>query len=253
MLNTICWIFILVILILPCVLKSLFRFSDYYGFIMGIRCLVMIIVINAIISTIMPALDVESEYDIDFSKLSSHDQKVLWIKELLQTIVSFFILYYSVSNISKPTQNYNLIFIFISGMMIQYIFSFITYMILPLFGRNSGVQKVIEEGKVSGKYFTEEYAYNSIFSCIFQLVNEVGLSLLMMLYIKKLVNKPIFLLNFFLRNIARLLILCFGLSFIDKFYIFAYVAPFVFGMLLFCYKIAKGQLSNRFKEESQID
>ena len=253
MINTICWLFIVVIILLPFVLKSFFKFSDYYGFIMGARCLIMIVVANSVINSIMPKLKVESEYDIDFSKLSSQDQKNLFLKELVQSIAAFYILYNSVSNISKPTQNYNLVFMFISGMMIQYIFSFIAFMILPSIGRISVVKKLIEEGKMSGKYFTEEYAFNSILNCIFRLVNDIGVTLLMMLYLKKLVDKSLFFLNFFLKNIARFLMLSFGLLFIDKFYNFAYVAPFVFGMLLFFYKISKGQLSNRFKDESDID
>ena len=105
MINTICWLFIVVIILLPFVLKSFFKFSDYYGFIMGAWCLIMIVVATSVINSIMPKLKVESEYEIDFSKLSSQDQKNLFLKELVQSIAAFYILYNSVSNISKPTQN----------------------------------------------------------------------------------------------------------------------------------------------------
>lgn len=255
MLNTICLALISAILLLPFILKFLFRFNDYYGFIIGIRYLIISCFCQVILSTVLPSSPKKESSDnkIDETNLPFNDKLLIWIKELLSSILSLCILYYCVAKISKPTQNYNLIFMFISAIIIPYIIPFALYMFLPSIGKIEAIKKLIDEGKVSDKYFSEEYAYNVIYSTIYQVFYDVGIGLLMMLFIKKLIHKPIFFLNYFLKNIFKFLITCIGMAFLEKYFNAIYIVPFVCGMYLYCQKINKGELTNRFKEESDMD
>ena len=254
MLNTICIILISIILLFPFVIKFIFGFNDYFGFIMGIRYLAASCFFQAILATILPGKKNESSDKVTAPvNLTFNEKFYEWIKDLLQSIVSLCVLYYCVAKITKPTQNYNLIFMFVSAMIIPYIIPFGLYMFLPAIGRIEGIKKLIDEGKVSEKYFSEEYAYNIVFSTIFQLFYEIGIGVLIMLVLKKLVNKSFFLLNYFSKNIFKLFITCFGLAFLEKYYNYVFLVPFVCGMYLYCQKRRAGQLTNRFKEESEMD
>ena len=255
MLNTVCILLISVILLCPFIIKFLFRFNDYYGFIMGIRYLIIACFCQAILSTFLPSSKKSESSDnkIDDTNLPFNDKLFAWIKELLSSILSLFILYYCVAKISKPTQNYNLIFMFVSALILPYVLPFALYMFLPSIGKIEAIKKLIDEGKISDKYFSEEYAYSVINSTIYQLFNEFGIGLLMMLFIKKLVHKPIFFLNYFLKNIFKFFITCLGMAFLEKLFNVVYIVPFVCGMFLYCQKIGKGELTNRFKEESDMD
>ena len=252
MLNTICIILILAIVLFPFVMKFIFRLNDYYGFIMGIRYLIMACFFQAILSTVLPSSSKKESSDNNNTEpidLTFNDKIFTWIKELISSILSLCILYYCVAKISKPTQNYNLIFMFISAMIIPYVIPFALYMFLPAIGKMEVIKKLIEEGKITDKYFSEEYAYDVIHSTIYQLFYEFGIGLLMMLFIKKLIHKPIFFLNYFLKNIFKFFINCLGIALLEKFFNAVYIIPFACGMFLYCQKISKGELTNRFKEE----
>jgi len=255
MLNTICILLISIILLTPFAVKLLFGFNDYYGFIMGIRYLATSGFFQAILSAFLPGKKDEStDKGIKAPENLTFNEKLYeWIKDLLQSIISLCALFYCVAKISKPTQNYNLIFMFISAMIIPYIIPFGLYMFLPAIGRIEGIKKLIDEGKISAKYFSEEYAYNIIFTTIFQIFYDIGIGVLMMLALKKLVNKPVLLLNYFSKNIIKLFATCFGLAFLEKFNYLFFLVPFAWGMFLYFQKIREGQLTNRFKEESEMD
>ena len=255
MLNTICIVLISAIVLLPFIIKFLFRFNDYYGFIMGVRYLIIACFCQFILSTVLPSTKKgeSSDNKIDEANLPFNDKLFAWIKELLSSILSLCILYYCVAKISKPTQNYNLIFMFVSAMILPYVLPFALYMFLPSIGKIEGIKKLIDEGKISDKYFSEEYAYSVIYSTLYQLFYELGIGILMMLFIKKLIRGPIFFLNYFLKNIFKFFITCLGMAFLEKLFNAVYIIPFCCGMLLYCQKISKGELTNRFKEEPDMD
>ena len=257
MINLISSIAIVTIIILPFLIKGIFRFTDYFGYIMGIRYLIINGVAQIIFNFIIPAASSDKNRPTqpieELDKLTFQERCIKWSIEFLHSIIGYFILYYCIIKISKPTQNYNLIFLFISGTCIQYIFSFCLYMFLPALSKNEKFTKIITEQKINPKYFSEEYAYESLFKTIFQILNDTGICLIMMLYLKKLIPKRICFLNYFLPIIIRFLIICVGLKFLDSIMNLFYAIPFTCGIYYYFKKIKSGELSNRYKDENVFE
>ena len=257
MINLISSIAIVTIIILPFLIKGIFRFTDYFGYIMGIRYLIINGVAQIIFNFIIPAASSDKSRPTqpieELDKLTFQERCIKWLLEFLHSIIGYFILYYCIIKISKPTQNYNLIFLFISGTCIQYIFSFCLYMFLPALSKNEKITKIITEQKINPKFFSEEFAYESLFKTIFQILNDTGICLIMMLYLKKLIPKRICFLNYFLPIIVRFLIICVGLKFLDSIMNLFYAIPFTCGIYYYFKKIKSGELSNRYKDENVFE
>ena len=257
MINLISSIAIVTIIILPFLIKGIFRFTDYFGYIMGIRYLIINGVAQIIFNFIIPAASSDKNRPTqpieELDKLTFQERCIKWLLEFLHSIIGYFFLYYCIIKISKPTQNYNLIFLFISGTCIQYIFSFCLYMFLPALSKNEKITKIITEQKINPKYFSEAYAYESLFKTIFQILNDTGICLIMMLYLKKLIPKRICFLNYFLPIIIRFLIICVGLKFLDSIMNLFYAIPFTCGIYYYFKKIKSGELSNRYKDENVFE
>jgi len=253
MINVVSSISIVTIIILPFLLKAIFRFTDYFGYIMGIRYLILNSLAQVIFNYVVPAASSDKNKPTqpieELAKLTFQEKCIKWSIEFLHSIIVFFILYYCIAKISKPTQNYNLIFLFISGTCIQYIISFGLNMFLPALAKNEKMAKMIKEQKINSKYFSEEYAYESLIQTIFLIMNDIGICIIMMLYHKKLIKKQYCFLNYFLRILIRFLIICVGFQFFDKFMNLIHIIPFFCGIFFFYKNIKKGELSNKYKEE----
>ena len=258
MINTVSIIVILIIIILPFQLKAMFKLPDYFGFIVGIRYLIINSIAQVIFTSFLPS----TTYNKD-NKPITELEEILQLPfderarkfgiELLNSFMTFMILYFCISQISKPTINYNTIFLFISGIIIQYIFPLVIYMILPALARNEKIAKVIEEKKMDKYKFSEEFALDSLKTTIFQVINDIGIYLIIMFYIKKLVGRGLGYLTYFLQKIIRFFILCLTFSFLDKCFNFVYAIPFVIGIYFYFQFSSTGQLNNKYKEESDID
>ena len=257
MINFISTIAILIIIILPYFLKSMFKLSDYYGFIVGIRFLLINFIAHFIFTTFFPPTTyVDGKPVTDLNEILQLPFGVRfkkWGVEVLNTFLTFLIYYFCISQISKPTINYNTIFLFISGIIIQYILPLIIYMIIPLLAKNEKFAKIIEDRKLDKNKFSEEYALDSIRSTFFQVMNDIGICLIMMFYIKKLVGRGLCYLTFFLHKIIRFFILCLAFSYLDKCLNIIYGIAFAIGMYYYCQLTSTGKINNKYKEESDID
>ena len=257
MINLISTISILVIIILPFQLKAMFKLPDYFGFIVGIRYLIINSIAQFIFTTFFPSIPTNNDKPVteleDLLQLPFNDRFKKWGFELLSSFLTFLILYFCISQISKPTINYNTIFLFISGIIIQYILPLVIYMILPALVKNEKIAKVIEDKKMDKYKFTEEFALDSLKTTVFQVINDIGICLIIMFYIKKIVGRSFCYLTYFLQKIVRFFILCVGLSYLDKCFNLVYAIPFIIGIYYYCQFSSTGQLNNKYKEESDFD
>ena len=257
MINEISTIGIIILLILPFLFKAIFKLNDYYGFFLGMRYLAMNAIAHQIFNVLMPEIAPDkikfNPKSEDVLKFSFNERLIKWSVELLNSIISFFIMNYYINQISKPTHNYYNIFMFISGVCIQYIIPFILFMILPALSTNEKLIKALSEQKIDPKYFTEEYALNSIKSTIFQIINTAGLCLIIMFHLKKLVMRGFSIINFFLENIIKFFIMIIGFTLLDKCYNLFNTIPFILGVYYYIKFVGNGKLNNKYKDEEDFE
>ena len=254
MLTEISIIAIIIIIILPFLLKGIFRLNDYFGYIMGIRYLIISSMVTSIFSFIFPgSSDIKknsnSELE-DILKLPSADRLKIWFYELFEYILSYLVLYYCISQLAKPTQNYNTIFLYITGICIQYVFPFALYLVVPILSTKQWFKEIIEKDN-KAQYFTEEYLLKSLRRTLSRLLGDIGINLLMLVCMKKLISKRFFFLNYILNHIIRFLIICCGLAFMNNFVNIFHLCPFTLGIFYFCKFAGNGQLNNDYKDNSE--
>ena len=252
MIKEICSIGIIIILILPFILKGMFKLNDYFGYIMGIRFLIISSIAQPIFNFIIPISSYKDNSNLDIDKLlnlSMKERALTWLMELLSSILTLMILSYCVSQIAKPTQNSNTVFLFISGICIQYIFPFALYLILPILSRNEKFLAIIEKHNMNKEYFTGEFLVNSLKKTLSMVMNDFGISLLLLFYHKNLIGKGFCYLNYFLPKIIRFLILCCGLKFMDNFFNLSNALPLAFGIYYFCKFAGSGKLDVKYKDD----
>ena len=253
MLNEISIAAIIIIIILPFLLKGIFRLNDYYGYIMGIRYLIISSIVGSIYGFIIPgSSDIRKNSNQELEellKLSFQDRLKIWLYELIKSVLEYLVLYFCISQLAKPTQNYNNIFLYITGICIQYVFPFVLYLIIPILSTKQTFKEIIEKDN-KGQYFTEEYLLKSLRKTICKLLGEIGINLLMLFSLKKLISKRLFFFNYFLNSITRLLIICCGLAYLDNYMNIFYACPFVFGVYYFSKLVGNGQLNNNYKESA---
>ena len=257
MISQISKIGIIIIIVLPFILKAIFRLNDYYGYIMGIRYLIISAIASPLFNFIIPgASTYKSNSNLELEKLlelTNKERALTWLIELLNSILIFFILNFCISQISKPTHDYKTIFLFISGISIQYILPFALYLILPMLAKNEKFLEIIEKHKMNKEYFTGEFLVKSIIKTISLIMNDFGISLLLLFYHKNLISRGFCYLNYFLPKIIRFLILCCGLTFLNNFFNLFYALPFVIGFFYFCKFAGSGQLTIKYKDDSEFD
>ena len=103
------------------------------------------------------------------------------------------------------------------------------------------------------KYLSEEYISKSLRKTISQLTYDVGVCLIMLFYQKKLISRGICYLNYFLPKLITLLIICFGMTFFDKFVIIVNIIPLACGIFYYFKFVGNGQLTNKFKDDSDTE
>ena len=257
MINEISGIGICSILFLPFILKNIFRLSDYFGYIMGIRYLIISSIVQAIFTSLVPGSAIyKKNVNLELEKvliIPIKERFITWIIELINSILVFIVLYYCISKLAKPTQNYNSIFLFVTGILIMYIIPFALYLILPLLSKNQKFKEAIEKQKLDEKYLSGEFLQKSIKRTIALLMNDTGNCLIILLYCKKLVGRGICYLNYLLPKLIKGLIICCGFEFIDKFSNVFYLCPFVLGIFYFCKFVGNGKLTNKYKDDSESD
>jgi hypothetical protein len=256
MIKEICSIGIIIILVLPFILKGIFQLNDYFGYIMGIRFLIISCIAQPIFNFIVPISSYKENSNLELDKLlnlSMKERVLTWLMELLSSILTLLILSYCVSQIAKPTQNSNTVFLFISGICIQYIFPFALYLILPVLSRNEKFLAIIEKHKMNKEYFTGEFLVNSLKKTLSLVMNDFGMSLLLLFYHKNLISKGFCYLNYFLPKIVRFLILCCGLKFFDNCFNLSNALPLAFGLYYFCKFAGSGQLNVKYKDDSEFE
>lgn len=259
MLNEISIAGITIIIILPFILKSLFRLNDYFGYIMGIRYLIIGLIARGIFNYIIPgASTYKKNTNLEFENLvnlSIKERVITWVFDLFNYIITFLVLYYCISKLSKPTQNYNSTFLFICGICIQYLIPFALYLILPILSKNEKFKEIIEKRKANRNenYLTEEYLLNSLRKTICKVMNDIGICLIVLFYQKKLISRAFCYINYFMPKIVNLLILLIGLEYLDKYSYLIYICPFTFGVFYYCKFVGNGQLTNKYKDDSDLD
>ena len=254
MLNEISIAAIIIVIILPFLLKGLFRLNDYYGYIMGIRYLIISSIVGAIYGFIIPnssTIRKNSNQELEeLLKLSFQDRLKIWLYELIKSVLEYLVLYYCISQLAKPTQNYNNIFLYITGICIQYVFPFALYLVVPILSTKQWFKEIIEKDN-KAQYFTEEYLLKSLRRTLSRLLGDIGINLLMLVCMKKLISKRFFFLNYILNHIIRFLIICCGLAFMNNFVNIFYLCPFTLGIFYFCKFAGNGQLNNDYKDNSE--
>lgn len=253
MINEISIIGISVLLFLPFLLKSSLKLNDYYGYIMGIRFLIISIIAQQIINYVVPDSSIyKKNLNLgieEILKLSMKEKALAWAFDLFNSIITFLILNYCISQISKPTQNYNSIFLFILGIGIQYILPFAIYLVLPLLSKNQKFLEILEKHKLTDKYLSGEFVYNSLKNTISKIANDIGICLIILITHKKLLSRKFCYLNYFGPKLIKLLILCCGLVIIDKYFYIIIILPLIFGLFYYFKFIANGQLTNKYKDD----
>ena len=248
---------IIVICVLPFIINFVFRLNDFFGLFLGFRYLAISAVASLIFGAVVPgASTYKSHVNLELEKLmalTSSERNLTWIMDFISSIISFLILYYCISQIAKPTQNYNAVFLFTSGIAIQYVFPFIFYIILPILAKNEKFAEVIKKNKMDEKYLSEEYISKSLRKTISQLTYDVGVCLIMLFYQKKLISRGICYLNYFLPKLITLLIICFGMTFFDKFVIIVNIIPLACGIFYYFKFVGNAQLTNKFKDDSDTE
>ena len=248
---------IIVICVLPFIINFVFRLNDFFGLFLGFRYLAISAVASLIFGAVVPgASTYKTNINNELEKimaLTSSERNMTWIIDFISSIMTYFILYYCISQLAKPTQNYNAVFLFTSGIAIQYVFPFIFYIILPILAKNEKFAEAIKNNKMDEKYLSEEYITKSLRKTISQLTYDVGVCLIMLFYQKKLISRGICYLNFFLPKLVMLLVICFGMTFLDKFVNFANIIPFACGIFYYFKFVGNGQLTNKFKDDGDTE
>ena len=75
----------------------------------------------------------------------------------------------------------------------------------------------------------------------------------MLFYQKKLIGRGICYLNYFLPKLVMLLVICFGMTFLDKFVNVVNIIPFAYGIFYYFKFVGNVQLTNKFKDDGDTE
>ena len=88
---------------------------------------------------------------------------------------------------------------------------------------------------------------------IFEVLYDIGIPLLILFYQKKLINMGMCCLNYFLPRIFRFLIIYCEFTFLNQYFIYIYIVPFVLGILYYFKFNGSGKLTNKIKDDTEFD
>ena len=254
MIATISFSVIIAILLLPFFIYSIFKLNDYYGYLQGIKFLIYSTITSMLFNMIIPS-QYKANANLEIEKmleLSQKERLVILCIEFLSFFVTFLVLCYCISPLSKAPYNPKSIFHLISGIMIHYIIPFLIFIILPHLSKNEKIAEVIKKNNYE-KYLTEEYILDSFKKQIFEALYDIGIPLLILFYQKKLISMGMCYLNYFLPRIFRFLVIYCELTFLNKYLIYIYIVPFVFALFYYCQFNGSGKLTNKIKDDTEFD
>ena len=256
MIETISFSVIIAILLLPFFIYTIFKLNDYYGYLQGIKFLIYSTIASMLFNMIIPEsthYKANASLDIDkMMELSQKERLIILFIDFLSYFLLFIVLCYCISPLSKAPYNPKSIFHFISGIMIQYIIPFLIFIILPHLSKNEKIAEVIKKNNYE-KYLTEEYMLDSFRKKIFEVLYDIGIPLLILFYQKKLINMGMCCLNYFLPRIFRFLIIYCEFTFLNQYFIYIYIVPFVLGILYYFKFNGSGKLTNKIKDDTEFN
>jgi hypothetical protein len=239
------------IIFLPIVLNSLLKINDYYGFIMGIRYLIISLVVSPLLGLLIPNKNITTETLDKILEYTDKEKYSSIIFLFLCYIIYFCLLYFSISSISKPHQNYNAIFLFISGAFLNYIIPFGISIALPMLAKNETIAAGIKKNNAE-KYFSEERCMFLVKKAILSMLYDAGTCLLFLLHIKKLINKLILPLMYFLPLLFKSAIILAGLISLENYLDLIDALPFVCGLFYYFKLVGNGELKiTKLKDEGE--
>ena len=191
-------LFMILVAFSSCIFKIIFKIKSFTGFCSGVCCsfltsIIASIYMSIIMFLIMKNLKPEAENaannnytpstnTVDINKYFNYTKFglfLLWLFFVILMAIVFFFIFFFTKRVSKPEDDYNSVFMFISGyILLPFIFFYLIWMIMTGV-INAAIEEVIQT------YGTEEKAaaqiLGNIGSFFFTLIDFVGLLIIFLL------------------------------------------------------------------------
>lgn len=227
------FVIVIILFLLPSQIKKRYNFEDYSGFFIGLQylfeifCCSLLILLFELIPFIHKSYELFIEILLDNQNIPNDPFRFtfetriyFWAIGILGAIAECYFFTKSISKIEMK-KNYDLIWMFISGIISKYIFIYGIPIVLLIFRHYNFIELIYDQYK-------KDHQYIEIIN-LTNILNDIGLSLIFMLYKIQFLKNDFCILFFFLSNIVSFFEFVFGLNFSQLSNACIKLIPFIIG------------------------